>query len=53
VPTYKNENNGDVVTVRGAEAERLETLPNWHRLSKKEEAGEEGEKTDQKKEKDD
>lgn len=51
MPTYKNENNGDVVTVRGAEAERLETLPNWHRLSKKEEANGEEERKD-KKEKD-
>jgi hypothetical protein len=35
-PTYKNDHNDDVVTVTGAEAERLETLPNWHRVSSKE-----------------
>jgi hypothetical protein len=35
-PTYKNDHNGDVVTVTGAEADRLDTLDNWHRVSPKE-----------------
>lgn len=29
MPTYRNERNGDVVTVTGANADRLDSLDNW------------------------
>lgn len=32
-PTYRNERNGDVVTVTGANADRLDSLDNWTKMS--------------------
>lgn len=32
MPAFKNDNNGDVVDVDGAEADRLAELDNWHEV---------------------